>query len=123
MGNQDLHGCLIAWLILMIIGNAGIALIYLFLSDGIVAQVPDLPVWALPVLGVMAVFNLACTIALFFLKKWAFWGLVGSSVVVLVINLTAGLGLGRSLLGLVTVAVLFAVLHIGEHRKAWPQLE
>ena len=45
------------------------------------------------------------------------------SIVALVLNLYAGVGMGQSIVGLIGVAILFGVLHIGGDKKAWPQLE
>ena len=82
-----------------------------------------MPAWALIVLGVVAVFNLVCAIALFNWKKWGFWGFIISSIVTLVINLNIGLGVAQSLSGLIGVAVLYGVLQIGKENKGWPQLD
>ena len=79
--------------------------------------------WAFPVLVVGGVFNLVCAIGLFRWKKWGFWGFVGSASIVFVINLSIGLSLGAALAGLLGVAILYGVLHIGKERKGWPQLE
>ena len=117
------HGCLTASLVLMIILNAATALMYLF-GDSVIKQaLPNMPSWALVVMGLFAVFNLVCAIALFKWKKWGFWGFIASSIVALFVNLSIGLGIGQSLLGLVGIAVLYGVLHIGKESKGWPQLD
>jgi hypothetical protein len=117
------HGCLTAWLILMIIGNSASALMYL-LGGGFVKQsLPDMPDWALPILIVFSLFNLVCAIALFKWKKWGFWGFCVSSIVALVINIIIGIRISMSLGGLIGVALLYGVLHIGKENKGWPQLE
>ena len=82
-----------------------------------------MPSWALVVMGIGAVFNLICAIALFKWKKWAFWGFVVSSIVAFFVNLLIGIGIGQSLLGLVGIALLYGVLHIGKENKGWPQLD
>jgi hypothetical protein len=56
-------------------------------------------------------------------KKWGFWGFIASSIVALFVNLSIGMGIGQSLLGLVGIALLYGVLHIGKENKGWPQLE
>jgi hypothetical protein len=117
------HGCLTAWLVLMIVGNAAAALMYLLGSAMIRENLPGAPGWAFPVLIVFALFNLVCAVALFQWKKWGFWGCCVSSVVVLVVNLSIGLGAGTVLFGLVGVLLLYGVLHIGKEDKGWPQLE
>lgn len=51
-------------------------------------------------------------------------GFTASALVTLAINLSIGLGLAPSLLGLLGVVLLYAVLQIKEDRKtAWENLE
>ena len=107
----------------MIVLNSITALTYLVGSQAIQQALPGIPAWALIVLGVVAVFNLVCAIALFNWKKWGFWGFIFSSLAALVINLNIGLGVAQSLFGLIGVAVLYGVLQIGKENKGWPQLE
>ena len=76
-----------------------------------------------PVLIVVSLFNLLCAIMLFKWKKWAFWGFCASAVVVIAVNLSAGIGIAASLGGLIGVAILYGVLHIGGDNKGWPQLD
>ena len=117
------HGCLTAVLVLMIIANSAAALMYLFGSSSIKQSLPGMPSWALVVMGVFSVFNLVCAVAIFKWKKWGFWGFIASSIVVLFVNLSIGMGIGQSLLGLVGIALLYGVLHIGKENKGWPQLD
>ena len=120
---KNRHGCLTAWLIVMIIANSATALTYLLGSGAIGERLPNMPGWAFPVLIVMSVFNLVCAIALFQWKKWGFWGFCASSVVALVLNLSIGLGVGSAFVGLIGVLLLYGVLHIGKENKGWPQLD
>ena len=120
---KNRHGILTAWLVLMIIGNANSALenfLYMVGSEDISL---GLPMWMFLTLVALAIFNLICTIELFLWKKWAFWGLVGSSIIIVFINLSVGLGIGLSLSGLVGIALLYGMLQIGDENKGWPQLE
>jgi hypothetical protein len=117
------HGCLTAWLVLMIIGNSATALLYLLNGDAIRRALPNIPGWVLPVLIVFAVFNIICTISLLKWKKWGFWGFCVSSLVALIINLSIDIGIAQSLIGLVGVVVLYGVLQIGNDQKGWTQLE
>lgn len=112
-----------AWLILMIIANSLTALTYLFGSGAIQQQFPNAPGWAFPVLAVLGIVNLVCAIALFAWKKWGLYVFVATSVVAFVVNLTVGLNIIQALSGLVGIAVLYGVLHIGKENKGWPQLE
>ena len=124
------HGCLTAWLILMIIANSAIAFGYLIGVDRSIVftklkeSYPNAPGWTFPLLTVLSLINLACAIALFNWKKWGFWGFCATSVIVLIINLSTGVKiLPSSMGGLVGIALLYGVLHIGKEDKGWPQLE
>ena len=146
------HGCLTAWLVLIIIVNSVGALGYLMyllgrdiiyqmlqsqmyqsqMSQSQLLQIQTLlniPVWVFLVSIVFSIFNLVCAIALFLWKKWGFWGFCASSVVALVLNLSvssSGIGqvISSTLISLVLVLVLFGVLHIGsKENKGWTQLK
>jgi hypothetical protein len=117
------HGCLTAWLVLMIVINAATALIYLFGSGMISESLPSSPGWLFPVLAVASIFNVICAVVLFKWKKWGFYGFVVTSVVAFVINLMIGINPAQAFLGLVGLAILYGVLQIGGERKGWAQLE
>lgn len=117
------HGCLTAYLVVMIVANSAFALVYLFGSEAVRRNTPSMPQWVFPVLIVVGIFNLICAIALFRWKKWGFWGFAASAVVAFFVNLSIGIGPGFALFGLLGVAILFGVLHIGNEDKGWPQLD
>lgn len=117
------HGCLTAWLVLMLVANSASALMYIFGAENIRRNMPAVPQWAFPVLIVFSLFNLACAIALFRWKKWGFWGFCASGIIALVINLYIGINPVTALSGLIGLALLFGVLQIGKENKGWPQLE
>lgn len=117
------HGCLTAWLILMVVANAGVSIIYFFTSSSLRATLPNAPGWLFPVLGVVALVNVGATVALFMWKKIGFWIFCGSALLAVVLNLIGGLGIAASLGGLIGVAILYGVLQIGDTNKGWPQLE
>lgn len=108
------HGCLTALLVVMIVASSAVALYYIF--EGLAVFV----IGAILIIG--AIFNVVCVIALLKWKKWGFWGVVASSIVALCLNLYIGLG-PESFLGLIGIAVLYGVLHIGKENKGWPQLD
>jgi hypothetical protein len=116
------HGCLTAWLVLMIIANAAAAL-YLLGSAAIRQNFPSAPAWAFPVLAVMVIANVVCAIALFQWKKWGFFGFLVTSAVTFVVNLMVGLNILQAILGFAGVATLYGVLQIGKERKGWTQLD
>lgn len=104
--SKQRHGCLTAFLIFITIANAGTALFYLLRADVIRSNLPGMPGWAIPLLIALAIFNLACAVALFNWKKWGFWGFCASGAVVFVVNLTIGVGIGPALAGLIGIAIL-----------------
>ena len=117
------NGCLTAYLLLAIVLNSATALLYLFGAGAIKRSAPNIPDWGFPVLIVLVLFNLACAIALLRWKKWGFWGLVASAAVTLCVNLAIGLGLSSAVVGVLSVLLLYGVLHIGKDNKGWPQLD
>ena len=117
------HGCLTALLIVMIVVNAGTALVYLLGSAALGEEFPDAPGWAFPALTALALANTVFALSLWFWKKWGFWGFVGSALITLVVNLEIGVPPGQALAGLVGVALLYGTLQIGDANKGWPQLE
>ena len=121
------HGCLTAYLVLMIIANSALALIYLasMVSEDVRSNLPDGPKWLFPVSLVTASFNLICSIALLRWKEWGFWGYCVSAAVSFVINLEVfgQRGFGQSILGLGGLFALYGVLHIGGENAGWSQLD
>lgn len=149
---KNRHGCLAAWLVLMIIVNSLGVLGYLMslLGRGMISQILqsqmyqsqmsqsqilqiqmllNIPIWVFLVSIMFLIFNVVCAIALFLWKKWGFWGFCASSVAALVVNLSVGSRgisqvISSTLVSLVLVLVLFGVLHIGrKENKGWPQLK
>ena len=117
------HGCLTAFLILMIIANSIIALFYLFSGSTVAKAFPESSSWALPVLIIIGIFNVACAIALYQWKKWGFYGFTISSIITFIVNLIIGLNMFQSFVGFMGIAVLYWVLQMGKEKKGWDQLE
>jgi hypothetical protein len=123
MSGKQRHGCLTAWLVLMIIANSGTALVYLLGSAAIKQTLPSAPAWCFPLLAVLGLLNVVCAVALLQWRKWGFFGFVVSALAAFGINLAIGLNIVQACFGLVGVGVLYAVLQIGNANKGWPQLE
>ncbi len=116
------HGCLTAWLTLMIILNSILSLVYLASAVGASSQ-SRLPTFPLLLLSAVGIANVACAIALFKWKKVGFYGFIGTSAVAFFINISIGLGIGPSSIGLVGIGLLYGVLQIGNEHAGWRQLD
>ena len=128
MENQELvegknrHWLLTGWLYLTIVLKTIIAFYYVFMSNAISAASPE---WTHGKLILIAVFTLAsaiCAVALLKWRKWGFWGVAGVAFAVFVLNLSAGTNLATSLLGLLSIVILYGLLQKGGPKKAWNQL-
>lgn len=125
MENKARHGCVTAWLILMIIGNS-LAIVGYFVADTLS---PETSVEVMSrgnkmILGIISVANLSFSILLLKWVKWAFFGFLVTSLLTFLINLNSGIGIEISLTGLSGVLILFAVLQIkADGLSAWEQLK
>lgn len=119
------HGCVTAWLVLMIIANSLTAVLYLFMGDTVIENSPvPIPPTILTVLAIIGIANLSFSVILFQWKKWAFWAFAATSILTLGINLSIGMGIGTSLFGLVGVGVLYGILQLEKDgATAWQNLE
>ena len=123
MAEKKRHGCLTAWLVLMIVANSVTALLYLVGFNFVKDRLPNIPNWSILLFAILAAFNVVCAIALFKWKKWGFWGFLINSVIALCVNFYVGLGIGNSLTGMLGIEMLYIILQIGKENKGWPQLE
>lgn len=112
-------GLLTAWLILMLIANAGIAVFYLliFPLSSIAFKNPP-PYWSFPALGIMGILNFVFTIFLFKWKKWAFFAFcVMTGITFVINNVVINMDL-FSIFGLLGPVILYLLL-----RSKWNYLE
>jgi uncharacterized membrane protein (DUF2068 family) len=117
------HGCLSAWLVLMIVGNLLVAVAYLIATAAAGQHFLNAPRWTSPVLAVGAIVNVICAYALWHWKKWGFYGFIATAALAFAVNLKIGAGIFQSFLGLAGLAILIGVLNIGKENKGWGQLE
>jgi hypothetical protein len=117
------HGCVLAWLILMIVANASTALITPFSLIALRQNGANVGALNIALVVLCATGNIICAVALLRWRKWGFYGFLVTTIVALANNLMIGLGIGVSLIGLLGIIVLYAVLQIGGPQKAWPQLK
>lgn len=118
------HGCVTAWLILIILANvAGVLLVFLaqHLLGG---SVPVRVAWFLPTVAFMCLANVVCAAAVF---NWKTWGVVGICLVyaaAIGISVVVGTATAMSVcVGLIAPIVLLIVLQFGDRRSTWSQLE
>jgi len=122
---KERHGCVSAWLIFMIVVNAGVGIYYLVSSEDISRMLPSRPEPSLLMItGVVAFANVAFAVLLLKWKKMGFFGFIGTSVAGAILNIVMGLGIGQSLTGLIGVVILYGILQIKKNDKsAWENLE
>ena len=124
-GKKHRHGCVTAWLILMLVANSITALFYLFGSEWLASKLPgDQPPGMFMLLAGIGVVNVILSFMLWNWKKWGFYGFAISGVVTVFINISLELGVGQSLFGLIGIGILYGILQIKERGKtAWENLE
>jgi hypothetical protein len=122
---KERHGCVTAWLILMIIANSIAFLGNLFLSKGIIEAFENASMPMVLTLSFLGALNIYFAVMLFQWKKMGFYGFVGSSLIGLVLNLVIGIPVVQAIVGLVGVGILFGILQIKAHdgKSAWEGLE
>lgn len=125
MQTKQRHGCLTAWLILMMIGNAATALIYLLTEP---KQLPNSPIelnrTTMTLLCLVSLINIIFAVGLWYWKKWAFFGFGLTAVLMFITNLNMGIDIASAALGLIGIMLLFLVLQIKQNEKSgWENLE
>ena len=125
METKQRHGCVTAWLILIIIFNSLSAILYLFAGEMVSENFPGgISDSMMILLAILGIGNVIFALLLFKWKKIGFWGFVATSIVTLFINLSIGLGIGQSLFGLVGIVILYFVLQIKKDDvTTWNNLE
>ncbi len=119
------HGCVTAWLILMIVANSLTAITYFLASNVIVQNFPgNITQTKVYLLAILGSFNVLFAVMLMKWKKAGFIGYIITSVGTLIVNITSGIDPLQSVFGLVGVGVLFAILQIKRNSvSAWENLE
>lgn len=109
-------GCLTAFLVLMIVANAGTALLY-FLNPGpIIAQFPRLGGGPLALLGVGMLLNIVLATLVWQWRRVGVYGFIAVALVVFPINLYVGIPLIRATVGLAGPLILALLV-----RPKWAQ--
>jgi hypothetical protein len=116
------HGCLTAWLVLIIIFDLIFVALYFFFSEFLVQSRPSLPLWSMPAMVILVLFDLACVIALFRWKRWGFWGMCCVTNLAAAVNIALGMRIDIILEGFIGIIVVFILLQIGK-KSGWEQLD
>jgi Tol biopolymer transport system component len=112
------HGCLTAYLILMIWGG----LAFLYMSYGLI-QSQTMPLWQILFAVSVEISYFIWIIALFKWKEWGFWGWCLTVAALIIYNLIVGDSIIAAFYPLVGLGILYGVLQIGGENKGWNQLE
>jgi hypothetical protein len=120
------HGCVTAWLILIIIINALTSLMYLFFGDTVMHESPEVPQSMLMLLAFLTLSNVFFAVMLLKWKKMGFWGFAITSSAAFILNLRMGFGIFHSVLGMTGLLILYGILQIKKDdtdTSTWSNLE
>jgi uncharacterized membrane protein (DUF2068 family) len=126
MQTKQRHGCLTAWLILMMIGNALVSLVYFFIDPKLFPKgtAIELNKTTTILLGLLSLINLIFAIGLWFWKKWAFYGFAMTAGLMFFTNLNMGVDVLSSSTSFIGIMLLFYVLQIRQNGiSGWENLE
>lgn len=123
--SKERHGCVTAWLVMMIVVNSITSCIYFFAGDKFTQHSPvKISSGMLIMIGILGVANVIFSIFLLKWRKLGFFGFVVTSLAALIINISLGLGPLSAIFGLLGVVLLYGILQIKQgNRSTWEQLE
>jgi len=110
-------GCLTAFLLFLIVVNAGTSLFYLLGADFLVSRLHGFQTWQAYVLAAAGIINLVFLIMVYQWKKFGLYGIIGMSIIILAFNVYLGMG-ANAVLGLIGPIVLILVL-----RPVWKYMK
>ena len=117
------HGFTSFWLIFSIIGNV-IAGANYFFSTELIAQSFNASSGIIMLFGIVSITGIIGNILLLSWKKIGFWVFIGIAVVSLVLNFIIGINFGLILFSLVSIPIMWGILHIRKNGKTtWEQIK
>ena len=121
---KERHGCVSAWLILIIVVNSATILVNIFAHDMIAKSLHYPSKLIMIFYGAMAIINILFAAMLLKWKKWAFWGFTITGLFGAALNFYIGTGIFASLIGLLGIPILYGILQIKKDQiAAWNNLE
>ncbi len=117
------HGCVTAWLVIVILVNTFVALVGIILREEFQRRFPAEISWLIPVMTVIALANVICAVALL---NWKLWGFIGMWVIAaggVALNLYIGASLTDIASWVVGPALATVLLQLGDRKTTWSQLE
>jgi hypothetical protein len=123
--SKERHGCVAAWLIMMIVVNTLGSIGYIFMGEFIYDAFPKgINQVGLIIYAILTSANVVFAVMLFKWMRIGFWGYVGTSILASIMNISLGLGIVQSMLGFVGILALYGVLQIQQKNlSAWSQLD
>jgi len=110
-------GCLSTFLVVMMIANAGVAIIYakeLFNQHVHI----HIPTWALISTGIFGLVNFCASMAMWRWRKWGVYTFCGLAPIIFLINISLHISPYQALAGFLGPLILIALV-----RRVWPQME
>jgi hypothetical protein len=118
------HGCVTAWLVLIIVANVVGALLLFVAQQQLGDSVSVHLAWFLPTIVFLSLANVVCAVAVL---NWKTWGVIGICLIhAAAIGIGVVLGTASAMsvcVGLIAPVVLLIVLQFGDRRSTWSQLE
>lgn len=85
-------------------------------------QLPDIPQWGYGLQALLGALNLMWISALYFRQRLGFYGLAGTTVLMVLINIVSNYPPAVAAAPLAWTAVAFVLLHWGGRRSAWTMM-
>jgi len=117
------HGCLTAYLILMIVVGILGAAIYFLAGNGVAQGNPEIPARLRPVFGIINLFMAGSAVALWKWKKWGFWAFVSIGILGGLLNSYLSRSIVPMIFVPIGVLIMYGILHIGKENQGWKQLD
>ena len=125
MQHKQRHGCLTAWLIYLTIAYSIVSITYFFNTDEISEISPyKTSQNILLIYGSLGILSIVFCILLFKWIRLGFWGILITSIIVLITQIINGHGIFQPLIGLFGIIVLYALLQVKKGNvSGWNNLE